>query len=114
MKAGEANAETRRHHNEMMEQWHLEQQEAEEIDQSFRQCQALLSRYYRELLDHFNEDCPLTTGTHVTPFDHTFHGLKQAHRVNRRPCCAFCNPTPQTPHRINSLSGTTLQEDMIS
>ncbi|CAK9052554.1 unnamed protein product, partial [Durusdinium trenchii] len=120
VKAAEANAETRRHHNEMMEQWRLEQQEAEEIDHSFRQCQALLSRCYRELLDHFDEDCPLTTGTHVTPFGHTFHvradchGLKQAHRVDRRPCCAFCNPTPQTPHRVNGLSGTTLQEDMIS
>ncbi|CAK8999667.1 unnamed protein product [Durusdinium trenchii] len=120
VKAAEANAETHRHHNEMMEQWRLEQQEAEEIDQSFRQRQALPSRCYRELLDHFDEDCPLTTGTHVTPFGHTFHvradchGLKQAHRVDRRPCCAFCNPTPQTPHRVNGLSGTTLQEDMMS
>ncbi|CAK9008180.1 unnamed protein product [Durusdinium trenchii] len=120
VKAAKANAETRRHHNEMMEQWRLEQQEAEEIDHSFRQCQALLSRCYRELLDHFNKDYPLTTGTHVTPFGHTFHvradchRLKQAHRVNRRPCCAFCNPTPQTPHRVNGLSDTTLQEDIIS
>ncbi|CAK9000580.1 unnamed protein product [Durusdinium trenchii] len=120
VKAAEANAETRRHHNEMMEQWRLEQQEAEEIDQSFRQCQAFLSRCYRELLDHFDEDYPLTTGTHVTPFGHTFHvradchGLKQAHRVDRRSCCAFCNPTPQTPHRVNGLSDTTLQEDMMS
>ena len=120
VKAAETNAENRRHHNEMMEQWTIEQQEADETDKAFQQCQALLSRCYRELLDHFDDECPIEMGIRVTPFGHTFHtragchGLKQAHRVDRRPCCAFCNPSPRTPYRVNGLSGTTLWQDMES
>ena len=47
VKAAETNAKNCRHRNEMMEQWTIEQQEAEETDQAFQQCQALLSRCYR-------------------------------------------------------------------
>ena len=120
VKAAEEHATTRSNHNEMIAQWQIEQQEAEEIDQAFQQCQAHLSRCFRELQDHINDECPIEMGCYVAPFGHTWHttrechGLKQAHRVDHRPCCHFCTPTPRTPFRVNSLSGTTLWEDMQS
>lgn len=120
VKAAEEHATTRSNHNEMIAQWQIEQQEAEEIDQAFQQCQALLSRCFRELQDHIDDECPIEMGCYVAPFGHTWHttrechGLKQAHRVDHRPCCHFCTPNPRTPFRVNSLSGTTLWEDMQS
>ena len=101
VKAAEAHAETRRHHNEMMEQWRIEQQEAEEMTTGLPTVPSLVVSLQRGTPGPLH--CPITMGAHVTPFGHTFHtradchGLKQAHRVDRRPCCAFCNPTPQTP-----------------
>ena len=120
VKAAETNFENRRRHNEMMEQWNNEQQEAKNIDQAFQQCQGLLWRCYNELLHHFQKECPIEHGTLVTPFGHVWHthsecqGLKQAHRVGRRPICHFCEPLPRTPNVVNSLSGTTLAQDMGS
>ena len=120
VKAAETNFENKRHHNEMMEQWNIEQQEAETIDQAFQQCQGLLWRCYNELLYHFEEECPAEHGVLVAPFGHVWHttsecqGLKQAHRVDRRPVCHHCEPLPRTPNVVNGPSRTTLAQDMGS
>ena len=45
-----------------MEQWNIEQQEAETIDQACQQCQGLLWRCYNELLYHLEEECPTEHG----------------------------------------------------
>lgn len=106
--------------NEEMEDYVVERQAANEIQQECITAKALINRARREITEHLAE-CPVGhyRGIFVTAYGHVWHarhdchGLGNARSVSQMQPCTWCAQVPTPFEQVNGVTGTTLVEDLI-